>query len=796
MQHLAKLALLGVLTAVPAHAGPIVYSFTGTVTRVDATFNPDPALLALKVGDPFSGSFYYEFTDDLVATSGGNILSDGTSLIAGYSVDLPGIHLQNGSVWNQRYWMSPTDGSFGFGDYGPRQTIGNSFVDLVSLTLHFLPGALPADGLLPPTLDPTLFTGGWFHFDSRAGNNGVSGSIDTFEASPVGQVVISQVYAEEGSFSGGYERDFVELFNRGTTTVNVSGWVVSFKQYSSELWSDTSIFGSIPPGGYYLVAFRSGFSGAPLPAHNASGSTDIETSGAVAIFNHLLLPVDGVGYGIAPPDYEGTPYFGSLSSGDALYRNGNGCQDTDNNALDFRRSAPSPFNSSSPHNLCSSTPPPCTYGMSPTSLSADSSGGTATLFVATPAGCAWQTTSNAPWASLSGQSGFGNGSVSIAVSSNPSPTARSAIITVAGVQVTVTQAGLPTCGYSISPISLHASASGQSGTFALATSAACPWTATSGAPWLLVSPPSSTGPRSVTYTVMTNPTGSSRTASITINGVAFTVTQAGAQPTVDADGDGLVDTWETTFGLNATSPSGGDGANGDPDGDGRSNAQEQAAGTHPRGFHTRYLAEGATGTFLDTSVALLNPGTAPASVLLRFLKDDGATVTQQVPVPAGARRTMRPAALTGLASANFSTVIESDALVVVDRTMTWGDGYGSHAETALTSPSTTWYLAEGSTSGEFNLFYLLQNPNGIAVQATVRYLLPSGQPPVEKTYTLLPNSRTTIYVDAEGPALASTDLSAVITADAPIIAERAMYVNKPGQPFAAGHESAGVTPRR
>ncbi len=151
--------------------------------------------------------------------------------------------------------------------------------------------------------------------------------------------------------------------------------------------------------------------------------------------------------------------------------------------------------------------------------------------------------------------------------------------------------------------------------------------------------------------------------------------------------------------------------------------------THPpESPRTRpiHLAEGATGTFLDTSVALLNPGTAPASVLLRFLKDDGATVTQQVPVPAGARRTMRPAALTGLASANFSTAIESNALVVVDRTMTWGDGYGSHAETALTSPSTTWYLAEGSTSGEFNLFSLLQNPNGIAVQATVRYLLPSG----------------------------------------------------------------------
>jgi hypothetical protein len=33
----------------------------------------------------------------------------------------------------------------------------------------------------------------------------------------------------------------------------------------------------------------------------------------------------------------------------------------------------------------------------------------------------------------------------------------------------------------------------------------------------------------------------------------------------------------------------------------------------------------------------------------------------------------------------------------------------------------------------------------------------------------------------------------VITATSPIVAERAMYVNRPGQPFAAGHASAGVT---
>ena len=85
------------------------------------------------------------------------------------------------------------------------------------------------------------------------------------------------------------------------------------------------------------------------------------------------------------------------------------------------------------------------------------------------------------------------------------------------------------------------------------------------------------------------------------------------------------------------------------------------------------------------------------------------------------------------------------------------------SRTAIAAPSTTWYLAEGSTSGEFALFYLLQNPQATAVTATVRYLRPFGLPPIDRTYTLPPPSRTTIPVDAEAPELAITDVSAVIT---------------------------------
>ena len=82
-------------------------------------------------------------------------------------------------------------------------------------------------------------------------------------------------------------------------------------------------------------------------------------------------------------------------------------------------------------------------------------------------------------------------------------------------------------------------------------------------------------------------------------------------------------------------------------------------------------------------------------------------------VPPLSRRTIDGETLPGLAGASFSMVLESDALVTLDRTMSWdGSGYGSHAETGSgRARRLTWYLAEGSTSGDFTLFYLLQNPH-------------------------------------------------------------------------------------
>jgi hypothetical protein len=210
--------------------------------------------------------------------------------------------------------------------------------------------------------------------------------------------------------------------------------------------------------------------------------------------------------------------------------------------------------------------------------------------------------------------------------------------------------------------------------------------------------------------------------------------------------------------------------------------------------YTSYLAEGATIAPFTTELALLNPGDTKATGTVRFARPDGTTTDWGLEVPPHTRVTWWPGEKAGAGNAEFSTSVESDQPLVVDRTMTWdAGGYGSHAETGVATPALTWYLAEGATHSGFDLFYLIQNPNANDANVEVSLLLPSGAPLV-RNYQVRPKSRFNIWVDAI-QELGSTDVSAVIrsTNQQPVIVERAMYLTGQGRLFNAGHESAGVT---
>jgi hypothetical protein len=191
------------------------------------------------------------------------------------------------------------------------------------------------------------------------------------------QVRISQVYGGGGASSGTptYNQDYVEIFNSGTTSVNISGWQIAYGSATGN-WASAGTnqftFGQgviIQPCQYLYVAFGTPSSaGAPLPVPpDFSGPINMSaTSGKVALFNAAQANVacgaepggsivDKVSYGTGNcPENTNVP---TLSNNQGAVRNGNGNTDTDNNLNDFTIVGnPVPRNTSSFDPSCLATP--------------------------------------------------------------------------------------------------------------------------------------------------------------------------------------------------------------------------------------------------------------------------------------------------------------------------------------------------------------------------------------------------------------------------------------------------------
>ena len=211
---------------------------------------------------------------------------------------------------------------------------------------------------------------------------------------------------------------------------------------------------------------------------------------------------------------------------------------------------------------------------------------------------------------------------------------------------------------------------------------------------------------------------------------------------------------------------------------------------------TRYFAEGASSAFFSTRFALANPHTEPVAVTVTFTDTRGVATPMQLTVPALSRFTLDERNRPVLGSDAFATKFEAARVIGIERTMTWAAGglaYGSHSETGVAAPRTSWLLAEGATIAGFDTFYLLQNPTDSTAKIKVQYLLSSGER-IEKIHDVAPQSRTNIWVNMDDPALKAAEMSATITSlnDVPVVVERSMYRNSGTQLFTTGHNSAAV----
>jgi hypothetical protein len=191
-------------------------------------------------------------------------------------------------------------------------------------------------------------------------------------------IVISQIYGGGGNSGAIYQNDFIELFNRGTTSFSFTGWSLQYASatgtglFGATTAENTLLLGPITllPGQYFLIQEHSQNPiGSPLPTPDFIDSTpiNISLSGAkVALVDtttplgcnggstpctpaELMHIVDLVGWDGAN-FFEGAAAGPTTSNTTSLLRRNGGLQDTDNNFADFTAGAPNPHNTGSPLN--------------------------------------------------------------------------------------------------------------------------------------------------------------------------------------------------------------------------------------------------------------------------------------------------------------------------------------------------------------------------------------------------------------------------------------------------------------
>jgi len=182
-------------------------------------------------------------------------------------------------------------------------------------------------------------------------------------------VVISQIYGGGGNQNATFKNDFVELFNRGTATVDVGAWSVQYAAYNGTTWTSVPLTGkTIPAGGYLLIqGYSNGAVGGDLPQPEVTTTLNLSayrgklalSKTATALTGTCPLAdanvVDLVGYSVATDCSEGGTPATTFSSGEntkAVIRKSAGCQDFNNNSYDFTTGTPTPRNSAT-------TPAPC-----------------------------------------------------------------------------------------------------------------------------------------------------------------------------------------------------------------------------------------------------------------------------------------------------------------------------------------------------------------------------------------------------------------------------------------------------
>ena len=192
-----------------------------------------------------------------------------------------------------------------------------------------------------------------------------------------------------------------------------------------------------------------------------------------------------------------------------------------------------------------------------------------------------------------------------------------------------------------------------------------------------------------------------------------------------------------------------------------------------------YLAEGTTGWGFKTYVLVQNPHDSVTEVNVTYMTSSGPVPDPNNPInmPANSRHTISVNEV--LPEKDFSTHVHGSQEIIAERAMYWGEGTeageASHDSIGLAEPHRKFYLPDGQTSGGWETWTLVQNPNDTDVNIKVSYLTPSGVDNDEFDDTIPANSRKTYDMADRLPDSTASIMVECTTPGKKVIAERAMY---------------------
>jgi streptogramin lyase len=198
-----------------------------------------------------------------------------------------------------------------------------------------------------------------------------------------------------------------------------------------------------------------------------------------------------------------------------------------------------------------------------------------------------------------------------------------------------------------------------------------------------------------------------------------------------------------------------------------------------------YLAEGSSHWGFECWLLIQNPNGVAATCTVTYMIEGEGPQARNHTVPANSRATYNMFDEIGPKDASIE--VTSNQPVIPERAMYRYARTEGHDSVGTTLPANDYYLAEGTTAWGFTTYILIQNPNANVVDVTLNYMTDTGSA-APQILTIPAQSRKTVRVNDYLP---DRDFSTRVTADLPIIAERAMYWNS-GE-FEVCHDSIGMS---